>query len=261
MKLSLSLVLAAALFVPVLTGCDTEDADGVSSESSDVEEGQQPACEYEGAGNARYKEVVALAKRHVAFGCDSEDEVYQLDVLEAAQAAVEVCPGVGRLFAESEWAGAVRDSLGPLAIADLAGELQGDGPIDAEALQAALGRGQMLWSGGGGVYGSPFIYELRDGRYDLQTIVHDEATGETTRQVTETGTFHASTNEEGITVVSFETTDEGGETYSSIYVVRRIEDEDLSRLQLQSLDHVEGSDEEYVEGSILHTTNTDECSA
>lgn len=257
MKLSLVTALVAALFVPAFTGCAGE-SEGPASQSSDVEEGSSASCEVEGKGNELYKKTVAAAKSHLANGCGGDPEVYQTDVFEMAQRAVDVCDGVAGLLAKSEWAGPVREVLGPLQVAWLAGKLDGyRGAMDPDAVHAALS-GQTFWTNGQGAYGSPTTWHLRDGRYELEQIVTDEETGDVSRQVTETGAFVTTLGDDGRTYVSFEADEVEGEVPgASFYVLERVDGDVFTTFRLAPID---GAQDEY--GADVHLNyDPNECSA
>jgi hypothetical protein len=258
MKLSLVAILAAALVVPAFTGCASED-ESPASQESDVEEGSSASCEYEGKGNELYKATVEAAKSHLANGCGGDPEVYQTDVFEMAQDAVDTCDAVSGLFAKSEWAGTVREVLGPLQVAYLAGKLDGyRGAMDPEAVQSALA-GQTFWTVGQGVYGSPFTWHLlEDGRYELESIVVDEEAGDVSRQVTESGAFVTTLGDDGRTYVSFEADEVDGEIpAASFYVLERVDGELFTSFQLVPADGAQADD-----GSDVHMNfDPNECSA
>lgn len=258
MKLSLSAVLVAALFIPAFTGCAAEDA-SFASQESDVEEGAMPSCEYEGPGNAKYKEAVAAARTWTRSRC----EVMQSEVYVLAQDAVELCPGVGPLIARSEWAGELRTALGPLEVAYLAGELGADDDLDADAVAAALGDGITLHTNGQGVYGAPWLYHLEGDRYQLEELVFDE-TGEEIPQrvITETGSFGVVRGEEGDLALWVEADAVDGEVPSSgFWTLGRTTDFDGSSFFTFTPMGEEPTEDGVAIGGTLYTVDINECSA
>src|SRR5690606_27794457 len=115
MNRALALALAVVSSF-ALVACD-DSTGGVGQQDSDVEAGA--SCQYSGAGNEKYREAVEAAK---AWG-QHECQVMQTEIVALAQEAVDLCPAVGPLIAESQWAGALRTALGPLEVAYLAGDL------------------------------------------------------------------------------------------------------------------------------------------
>ena len=193
-------VLALALVVVssfTFVACD-DSTGGVGQQDSDVDSSE--SCQWSGPGNAKYKEAVAAAK---AWG-KQECEVVQTEILGLAQEAVDLCPAIGPLIAESQWAGALRTALGPLEVAHLAGDLDGEGDaLNVDALGGALD-GQTFWAIGQGAYGPHRIVHLGAGTFDLERLVTEDDGETIDRRVTASGTFGVATDASGAIVVTFE---------------------------------------------------------
>lgn len=248
-------VLALALAVVssfTFVACD-DSTGGVGQQDSDVD--ASASCKWSGPGNAKYKEAVAAAK---AWG-KQECEVVQTEILTLAQEAVDLCPAIGPLIAESEWAGALRTALGPLEVAHLAGDLDGEGDaLNVDALSGALD-GQTFWAIGQGAYGSHRILHLAGGTYELERLVTEDDGETIARPVTGRGTWAAATNEDGTITVSFEAV----ETRDAEDVLAPMTFERWTgweELEVYRLIPADGSLDEY-STNALFAVNLSECDA
>lgn len=180
--------------------CDGSPDGGVGQESSDIDAGGG-ACQWSGPGNTKYKEAVAAARSWGKREC----EIVQTEVIGLAQDAVDLCPAVGPLIAESEWAGDLRAALGPLEVAYLAGDLDGEGDLlNADAVGEALAAGQTLWAPGQGAYGPHRIVHLGDGTFELERLVTEDDGWTIDRRVTAGGTYSVAADVDGSVVVTFD---------------------------------------------------------
>lgn len=247
--LALALVVVSSF---TFVACD-DSTGGVGQQDSDVDAGE--SCQWSGPGNAKYKEAVAAAK---AWG-KHECEVVQTEVLTLAQDAVDLCPAVGALIAESQWAGGLRDALGPLEVAYLAGDLDGEGDaLNVDAVAEAL-VGQTLWAPGQGAYGSHRILHLGEGTYELERLILEEDGETIARPVTGRGTWGAATSDDGSIVVSFTATEtrDADDELAPMSFERWTGWEELEVFRLVPAD---GSVDEY-STNALFAVNLSECDA
>jgi hypothetical protein len=246
---------ASALFLAVvsLAGCtSTSDADGTGEQESDVTAG---ACQWSGPGNAKYKEAVAASK---AWG-DQECEVLQVDAIRLAQSAVDICAAVGPLIAESQYAGDLRGALGPLELAYLAGDLEGeDDALNADAVGEAL-VGQTFWAAGQGAYGPPRIIHVGAGTYQLERLVSDDEGMTIERRVTGAGAWSVSSDHDGSILVTFEP-EEGTDEEDYVGGFRLERWEAWQELELFRIVPADGSLDEYAT-QAFYAANISECDA
>jgi hypothetical protein len=194
----LALFAAAAVSLSSLVGCQADEPATGSDESNQT---SSSSCAYSGEGNALYKEAVELAKRYQGSVC----EVLQYEVVSKAQAAVDVCPAVGNLIATSQWAGALRETLGPLQVADYAGVIESKkGGFDLTEVGVAFDAGQTFWSPSIGAYGNWIIMHFAAGAYETETLVVEGEQQDIVRKVTDTGSYSFYTAEDGRAVMRIE---------------------------------------------------------
>jgi hypothetical protein len=255
MKLSLSIVLVAVLAVPAFTGCAPTEESDVSSESSDVEEGpENGGCQWSGEANDLYRAAVRAASEQIRSDDACTDGAG--DPRALAQEAVDRCGAVGTLIAESEYAGDLRQVLGFLEVAYLAGDLADgeDGFVDSynpTAVAEAL-IGQSLWTQkhGGGDASEVYFLDY-DSRYTVRTYVWSEEVQMHNEEVIEGGTWHVSQTDDGTILFSTESdSDSDGETYGAIWKMERAETVTVDSFIMAPIDG---------EGGNLYTFDIDAC--
>jgi len=254
MNRSLRLVAFAAFACLGFAGCASTDED--SSEGQQESDVTAGSCQWSGPGNAKYKDAVAASKSWR----DQECEVLQVDAIRLAQDAVAICSAVGPLIAESKWAGDLRTALGPLELAYLAGDLEGDedGALNADAVGEAL-VGQTFWAAGQGAYGPPRIVHLGNGTYELERVVSDDEGVTIERRVTGGGTWSASSDVDGSVLVTF-APEEGTDEADYVGGFRLERWEAWQDLDLFRIVPADGSLDEYAT-QALYAANISECDA
>jgi hypothetical protein len=252
MNRTFALALVAVSSISFMA-CDASTDGGVGRQDSDVDEGG--ACQWSGPGNAKYKEAVRASVTWIAGEC----EVMQTEVVSLAQDAVDLCPAVGPLIATSEWAQELRAALGPLEVAYLAGDLDGEGDLlNADAVREALA-GQTLWAPGQGAYGPPRIVNLGDGTYELERLVSDDGGETIERRVTAAGGFTVAADEDGSVVVTFDN-EEGVDEADFLAPVRMERWIGWEELELFRFVPADGTVDEYGTNA-LYAANLSECDA
>ncbi len=247
-----ALALTSLLFV----ACDASEPEPLQQESDATES----SCQWSGPGNAKYKEAVSAAK---SWG-KQECEVLQTDAIRLAQEAVDLCPAIGTVIADSQWAGDLRAALGPLEVANLAGDLEGDdeGTLNADAVAEALS-GQTIWAPGQGAYGPPRIVHFGAGTYELERLVSDDGGETIDRRVTGAGTWGAASDVDGSVLVTFAPSGgaaEGTDEEDVLFPVRMERWTGWEELELFRFVPADGVMDEWAT-QALYAANISECDA
>lgn len=248
--MKLSALFAAALSLTALVGCQADEPSTGSEESNYTQSG---SCAYSGEGNALYKEAVELAKRYQVETC----EVLQYEVFSKAQAAVDVCPAVGGLIASSQWAGALRTTLGPLQVADYAGRIESKKRgFDLSEVGVAFDAGQTFWSPSVGAYGNWQIMHFAGGAYETETLVVEGENQDISRKVTDTGAYSFSSGADGRVIVRIESSSQPARELVLERYVTEYDPVDMFRLS-----PIEGSSDPDNRTDQLFNVNIGECDA